>query len=186
MKKILFIMICFVLFFPFMASAHTTLESSTPSAGEVVTTELKEITLEFAGEIENKSTFTLKSNNDVVQVDSITVDGKTLTGQIPTPLKNGEYTITWNIAATDGHLLSGEIPFTVNIPNQEESEVQEDPAAETDDAQVNEEQSPQVDNDTDSNNEESNDNRSIISTVSIIVLVILLAVGIGILIRKKR
>ncbi len=185
MKKILFIMICFVLFTPFMASAHTTLESSTPSAGDEVKTELKEITLEFASEIENKSTFTLNSNSDVVQVDSITVDGKTLSGQIPTPLKNGEYTITWNIAATDGHLLSGEIPFTVNIPNQEEPEVQEEPAAD-DEAKVNEEQSPQVDNDTDSNHEESDDNRSIISTVSIIVLIILLAVGIGILIRKKR
>ncbi|MDQ0229426.1 copper resistance CopC family protein [Metabacillus malikii] len=196
MKKLIILFISCLLIIPTVTSAHTTLSSSTPSQGEVITSELHEVTLEFGGEIEKQSTLTLTTGEKKITVESISVEGTTLTGHIAEPLENGDYTLTWNIVAKDGHLLSGDIPFTVNIEKEEakvvedvtENEEQEQNQANTnsEQEQVAEDELTNSKEETEQKEETTNNNRSLISTISIIVLVILLAIGIGILFRKKR
>lgn len=100
--------------------AHSYLETSSPKNGEVVTASLKEITLSFETKIESASTFTLKdANGSALSVTNISVAGNTLTGALEKELENGAYKIHWKIIGQDGHLLEGDIRFSVLLPANE-------------------------------------------------------------------
>ncbi|HWK21855.1 MAG TPA: copper resistance CopC family protein [Ureibacillus sp.] len=117
LKKFLIFSALFLFSFANYAYAHTHLESSSPQNGEVLIEQLKEITLTFEGKIEQSSTFTLQNeNNEEMEVDSISVSENKLTGSLSDPLENGEYLIDWSIIGADGHVIEGEIPFTVDVP----------------------------------------------------------------------
>src|SRR5688500_8698631 len=113
MKKIISI-ICILLAFPIIASAHTTISTSTPSEGEVITEPFNELSVEFAGSIEDQSTLKLVREQEEIEIDSILIEEKKMTGSLASPLENGNYTLTWKVASKDGHVLKGDIPFTVN------------------------------------------------------------------------
>ncbi|KKI93993.1 hypothetical protein WQ54_00130 [Bacillus sp. SA1-12] len=185
MKKIIFIL-GLILTMPIIASAHTTLTSSTPSEGDTITEELSELKVEFAGEIENQSTLTLMKDQQNIQFDSITVGDKQVVGTLAKPLEDGNYTLTWKIASTDGHVLSGDISFSVDLPEEENQEITPEESDQTSDSQENKAELAYENTKVDTATEEVTDNSSIISTISIIVLVILLLVGVWILLRKKR
>ncbi|MGM0873259.1 MAG: copper resistance CopC family protein [Bacillota bacterium] len=190
MKKIIFI-ICILLAFPIIASAHTTVSTSTPSEGEVITEELSELSVEFAGSIENQSTLTLVHEQEEIEMDSISIEEKKMIGSLASPLENGNYTLTWKVASKDGHVLTGDILFTVSIPDVvTEEEVQEDAGqvAETEERVGQETAETTVEKEELAKDESDTllDNSSLVSMVSVIVLVILLALGIWILLRKKR
>lgn len=107
--------------FPTITSAHTGLESSDPAEGEVVKEELTKITLQFKTEIENLSTMKIvKDDGQEVKIDSVIVQEKTMSGELPRSLENGSYTIQWKIIGTDGHPIEGDIPFSVQAEQKEE------------------------------------------------------------------
>ncbi|WP_299089365.1 copper resistance CopC family protein [uncultured Metabacillus sp.] len=185
MKKVLFIL-GIILTMPIIASAHTTLTSSSPSEGETITEELKELKVEFAGEIENQSTLTLVKDQQDINFDSITVGDKQVVGTLSEPLGDGNYTLTWKIASTDGHVISGDISFKVDLPAEETEAITPKESGQASDTQENNTSTAEENTNVDTETEEVNDNSSMISTISIIVLVILLVVGVWILLRKKR
>lgn len=193
MKKFL-LLICILWMFPLMVSAHTTLSNSNPKEGQVVTEELTELKVEFAGEIEKQSTLVLTQDDQEITIDSITVNEDEIIGTVSTPLSNGKYVLTWKIAAKDGHAMTGDIPFTVEIQKTEEAptdtdnkEVTESETLEKAPENATEQEENQTEEPQDS--EESlneNSNTSTFATVSVIVLIVFLAGGIWVIFRKKR
>lgn len=108
-----------LLFFIFGANvfAHSHLEDSSPKNGEVVTESLKAITLSFETAIEPTSSFTLlNEKNDSIPLSSVSISGNHLIANVEDNLINGAYTIHWKIIGEDGHPLEGDIPFTINLP----------------------------------------------------------------------
>ncbi|MEL3960009.1 copper resistance CopC family protein [Lysinibacillus endophyticus] len=180
MKKILFFSFIFLLTFIGNAFAHTGLETSSPQQGEVVEEELKQIQLTFETKIEQGSTFTLQnSSGETIPVDNISVVERQLVGDIPTPLQNGDYKINWNIIGADGHLIEGEISFSVNVP-EEETTVEETTEVEQ---AVEENEATTV---IDANNEEPEQEKSNNSILIIAVVLIVIIIGSFLFMRRKK
>jgi copper resistance protein C len=124
-----------LLFFIFGANvfAHSHLEESTPKNGEIVTEALSVITLTFETAIEPTSSFTLMDEkNASLPLSEVSISGNQLSANIEDDLTNGAYTIHWKIIGEDGHPLEGDIPFTINLPENAaspEQTVTEPPAA---------------------------------------------------------
>ncbi|WP_010171173.1 copper resistance CopC family protein [Bacillus coahuilensis] len=95
--------------------AHTQLVESSPSANEVVQNELTEIELMFGTVIEEASSFKiLNSTGEEQRVSTINIEEDKMTGEIE-GLSNGSYIIYWEIVGADGHIITGEIPFTLDV-----------------------------------------------------------------------
>ncbi|MEK4425637.1 copper resistance CopC family protein [Solibacillus sp. FSL K6-1523] len=115
MKKIILSAFALFLLFSPQAFAHTYLDVTTPADGDIVTTDIQSIELNYSGKIEEGSFFTLEdSEGNEIPVSSFTVDNGKLTGQLEEPLKNDVYTVKWNSISQDGHPLSGHYSFTVD------------------------------------------------------------------------
>ncbi len=189
MKKIL-LLISIIWMFPLIVSAHTTLSNSNPEAGQVIKEQLSELKVEFAGEIEKQSTLVLTQNNQEIPIDSITVSEKGIIGTVSTPLSNGNYVLTWKIAAKDGHAMTGDIPFTVELQKSDEvpTDSQDKGVAESETSEKAPEKALETEKNEIKEPQEnvSTTNTSSIATISIIVLIILLGGGIWFVFRKKR
>jgi len=136
MKKsmIFCIALIFTLIFPTTIFAHTGLKDSSPSNKEVVTTELKEITLNFKTTIGELSSFDiLDASNKKVENLKVTVNDKSMTGTLPEALPNGEYTVNWKILGEDGHVVKKSYSFTVKMP---EAVKQDESAAKPEDTKT--------------------------------------------------
>lgn len=131
MKKIILSAFALFLLFSPQAFAHTYLDVTTPADGDIVTTDIQTIELNYSGKIEEGSFFTLEgSEGNEIPVSSFTVENGKLTGQLDEPLKNDTYTVKWNSISQDGHPLSGHYSFKVDKEETEPiDEVKtEDPA----------------------------------------------------------
>lgn len=176
-------MITLICALPTSVFAHTELSSSSPEAGQVITEEMKEITLTFGGEIEALSTMTLVKDGQELELGNVEVQGTQLIGSLEQPLETGSYTINWNIAGEDGHPINGEIPFTVQLP-QEETEGEEQ-SGNVEEPIKQEERQDESSNATESESS-SEDNNNIIKTLVPAVAILLLVVGLVVLFRKKK
>jgi methionine-rich copper-binding protein CopC len=180
MKKLLVFVLLFVLALPFSVEAHTTLTSSTPAEGEMMTEPLSEIQLEFGTAIEQGSKMNLQGEDASYEFESIEVNGNIMTGAIGEELPNGAYTVQWNIIGADGHPIEGEYSFGINVetvaeePAAEEPATQEPAAEEPDEA----EEPAQPADSSDSGN-------NAFVTVLIIVAALLLVGGLYGLLKKK-
>jgi len=199
MKKIMLTILSLLLIFPLAVSAHTTVKTSTPTEGEEITQELTELFIEFAGEIEDQSTMTLTKETEEQSFDTVTVQGSKLIGTFNRPLTNGSYVLSWQIAAKDGHILTGEIPFTVNLPATEEENttnkesdtlIDEEATFDEESNQSDKEETTSVEEEQTSPQPETNandaTNNSSFVTIITTILVLLLIGGVWILFRKKR
>lgn len=196
LKKIILFLFCTLLIVPSFVSAHTSLSSSNPSEGQVVTENLEQIILTFGTSIEELSTMDLAMDGNKIPLEGIKVENKQLTGTIAKPLDNGSYIIQWTIVGEDGHPIKGEINFVVQMDQNvvEENPVtpEESEANLEDDSQIDQiEQNSEDQNtasDTVENTDEQNDNDS--STMLITVFIVLIVVfGIVLLFftgKKKR
>jgi copper resistance protein C len=181
---------------PTFVSAHTALESSNPTEGQVVTEDLKEILLTFKSPIEALSTMKLfKDGNEVALTDFQTQE-KQMIATFPEPLENGTYKIQWSIVGEDGHPIEGEINFVV----QKEQTEATDPASSGEDEGNTDENTN--DNSEDQNNEKQ-ENKDVISKETnektqgdtgssnmfvpiLIGLVIIVGIGLLIISKKKK
>lgn len=95
------------------ASAHDSLVDSEPGADEVLTESPTELVLTFSGEVSELGVqfmVTGPEGRDVVQ-GTPTVDGAVVTQALAEELVNGDYEVTWRVTSSDGHPISGTIPF---------------------------------------------------------------------------
>lgn len=102
---------------PIATLAHAGLTSSSPSAGETLTTTPKVVTLVFDGELGPDGTgFTVTDPGGatvgVGELDLTVAERNEVSGgvEIDGP---GTYTVTWTAVAADGHEEEGELVFTV-------------------------------------------------------------------------
>ena len=98
------------------ASAHATLESSSPADGQSVLTSPSEIRITF-----NEAVTTISGGLSVLNADGKTVDtgnseivgGRTLVAPISETLSDGTYVATYRVLSADGHPVSGSLLFGV-------------------------------------------------------------------------
>lgn len=98
------------------ASAHATLESSSPADGQSVLTSPSEIRFTFS-----EAVTTISGGLSVLDADGKTVDvgnsevvgGRTLVAPISETLSDGTYVATYRVLSADGHPVSGSLLFAV-------------------------------------------------------------------------
>lgn len=120
------------------ASAHETLIDSDPAADEVLTDVPAELALTFSGEISEPGVqfmVTGPEGRDVVQ-GTPTVEGAVVTQALAEELVDGDYEATWRVTSSDGHPISGTIPFTIEAQDNlgDDGEQTSQPPATTDPA----------------------------------------------------
>ncbi|WP_052427363.1 copper resistance CopC family protein [Neobacillus niacini] len=191
MKKIMLILLCTLMMVPSFVSAHTSISTSNPSEGQVVTENLEQIILTFATTIEELSTMDLIKDGNVIPFEGIKVENKQLMGTIAKPLENGSYIIQWKIVGEDGHPIKGEINFVVQ---NDQNEVETNPVTpeENEATQQEDSQSNQIDEksveqnsaaDTVEKTEDQKNESTMLTTVFIILIVIF---GIVLLLFTKK
>jgi copper resistance protein C len=178
---------------PSFVFAHTGLSSSNPTEGQVVTENLEQIILTFATPIEVLSTMDLVKDGNVIPLEDIKVENKQLMGTVAKPLENGPYIIQWKIVGEDGHPITGEINFSVEMAQNESEPVPATPE-ETEGTQEDESQTDQIEETSENQNtasdttektddQNNNDSSPTLITVFIVVIVI---VGIVLLLFTKK
>jgi copper resistance protein C len=170
---------------PTIVSAHTEIKSSFPQDGQMIDSDLEEINLQFGGEIEELSTMELLNGGVVIPIDQVIVQETQMMGTLSQPLANGSYTVKWRIAGEDGHVIEGIILFTVQ-KEQIGEESLSTPAIEDQQAQQEQIEDKLTDQENANMQNNSNQNKpNMIGTVSIVIFILILIVGIPILFRKK-
>lgn len=120
MKKRLSLLMLLILFiFPSLVSAHTTLVSSNPSEGQVITKPINQVRLEFESTLEDLSTLKLLQSGKEIEIKNITIENNQMIADLPVELENGNYEIQWKIIGEDGHPIPGEIEFKVLLQQSE-------------------------------------------------------------------
>lgn len=189
-KKFFILSFIFLLTFGNCTFAHTHIENSSPQNGEVLTEPLNEITLIYEGKVEQSSSFTLvNADGEAVPVDNITVSENVLSGSLTAPIDNGEYLINWNIIGADGHLIEGEIPFTMNVPVTETSENSQDATVDveitndTNNAATEETDSASEDTAIDETSENTSSSYLVPTLIGVLILIV---VGSFLFIAKRK
>jgi methionine-rich copper-binding protein CopC len=162
---------------PTIANAHTELTSSNPKEGQMVTEELDEIVLDFAGSIEELSTMKLMKDGEEVSLSQVQVQDKKMVGSPSAPLENGSYIIDWTIAGEDGHPISGKVSFTVQIKQMQEEKEEAQPKAANKENEQQDKGEVQKENQTSSNS---------VTTIITVILLVVLCLGVALMFRKKR
>jgi copper resistance protein C len=201
LKRFILLFLSAFLWMPSFASAHTKLTSSNPQEGQVITKDLREITLTFGGNIEKLSTMELLKEGKEIPLGSIHIQGANMIGPLKVPLDNGTYKVEWKIAGQDGHPISGDMQFEVkneNVnqdpdtpsSNQEPSTPEEEQQVQTltNQNQVTASELKQtftnkMDQQTEEKSTEKSSNNVIIAIF--IGLLVILLVGFLLLLRKK-
>ncbi|WP_419853662.1 copper resistance CopC/CopD family protein [Candidatus Poriferisodalis sp.] len=104
---------------PAPVAAHTGLESSQPSDGQVVDEPVAQISLTFNRPVEPAGDgFTVSEGQGPRYLpDSLSsADGQVWRLHFDTPLGNGVYEVWWRVAAEDGHIVEGTFGFAVDVP----------------------------------------------------------------------
>ncbi len=97
------------------ASAHDELLSSTPGADERLPSAPDEITLTFSADVLDVGSEVVVADGD--GTDWAATDPVVASGTVVVPLREGMpdagYEVRWRVVSSDGHPISGLIPFTV-------------------------------------------------------------------------
>ena len=168
------------------AFAHSHIGETIPADGEVVTEALSEVVLNFEDGIEQGSLMEIyASNGDPIEISEIVVGDNQLIGTLANPLPNDEYKVEWAIISADGHPLTGNYTFTVNIdevPVVEEEPSQRDETEVAEETVSNEEQ---VGSQETNQEEETKASSSMTWTVVGFIALILIVV-VAVLSRRKK
>jgi methionine-rich copper-binding protein CopC len=97
--------------------AHTALTRSEPAAGKTVTAAPKQVQLWFNEKIDVAlSTIELTGPSGKVDLTPAHVmGGKSLMAGVSGKVAEGSYTIAWQTAGDDGHVVKGSVKFTVKL-----------------------------------------------------------------------
>lgn len=97
------------------AAAHDQLIGSDPAAGERLDSAPTALTLEYSAEVMELGAMVIVADatrDDWVQEEPV-VDGTAVSVALPEGMPAGGYEIRWRVVSSDGHPISGVIPFTV-------------------------------------------------------------------------
>ena len=99
-----------------LVQAHTKLEKSEPAAGAAVAAAPKQIQLWFNEKVDPAvSKIALSSPSGKVELGPAHAMGdKTLMAPISGKMGGGTYTVTWQTAGDDGHVVKGDFTFSVS------------------------------------------------------------------------
>ncbi|WHX98146.1 copper resistance CopC family protein [Neobacillus sp. DY30] len=195
MKKIIIILFSIIMIVPTFVSAHTSLSTSNPSEGQVVTENLEQIILTFATTIEELSTMELVKDGNVIPLEGIKVEQKHLMGTVTKPLENGSYKIQWKIVGEDGHPIKGEINFVVQIEQNgvesnpvtpEDSAVNQGDDSQTDQGEEKSEEQNIASDAVENTDNQNNNLSSIMFVPFIIILIIILGIVLLFFTKKKK
>lgn len=97
------------------AQAHDSLLTSDPEDGAVLETSPESITLTYSADVLEVSPLVRVTDEAGEQIAELTpsVDGATVTAELPEPLAAGEYTVQWRVVSSDGHPIEGTFAITV-------------------------------------------------------------------------
>jgi methionine-rich copper-binding protein CopC len=99
-----------------VAQAHTHLQKSTPSDGSVVAKSPPTITLRFSEAARLTAAWIQNGNEPRQKLAALSEKAATeVTVTVPT-LKPGSYVVSWRAVSSDGHVVPGQIHFTVGAP----------------------------------------------------------------------
>ena len=96
------------------AAAHTPLTATVPAATATVSAPVREIVLEFGGDVRLTAlvlTDAQGGNKKVAAVPAAVA--KKFTLAVEEDLKAGAYTVNWRAVGSDTHVVSGDFRFTV-------------------------------------------------------------------------
>ncbi len=100
--------------FASVAAAHTPLTASIPSAKATVSAPVKEIVLEFGGDVRLTAFVLTDAQGDNKKVAAVPANvAKKFTLAVEEDLKAGVYTVNWRAVGADTHVVSGDFRFTV-------------------------------------------------------------------------
>lgn len=106
------ILLAVPLLLPGSAFAHAILMESTPAPGGAVAAGPGKVVLHFNSRIDHaRSRLVLRGTPD--RVLPIGADSGVDALDAPIDLPPGDYTLRWQVLATDGHITRGDVPFTV-------------------------------------------------------------------------
>lgn len=98
------------------ASAHDRLVSSDPESGTVLDAVPAEAVLTFSSDVQELGTVLELQGADGSSVAGETlVDGRDVTLPLPADLPSGDYAVVYRVTSSDGHPISGEVPFSVDV-----------------------------------------------------------------------
>lgn len=173
------------------ASAHDELVSSTPAAGDALDPAPSEISLTYSDnilEVGIEVSVTDAAGTQYVTEEPV-VDGPTVTVALESDMPGGSYQAEWRVVSSDGHPISGTIPFSVTtpVPTEEATtsatpDASEPPmiATPTDEAS----DSPAVPADDASANEPTGGQIALVAAIALAALVVVAAVII--IIARRR
>jgi len=92
--------------FASIAAAHTPLTASVPAAKATVAAPVKEIVLEFGGDVRLTAVVLTDAQGSNKKVAAILA-------AVEEDLKPGAYTVNWRAVGADTHVVSGDFRFTV-------------------------------------------------------------------------
>ena len=112
------------------ASAHDELVSSTPTADAALDPAPTEVVLTYSDNILDVGVEVSVTDADGAEwvADAPVVDGPTVTVPLGSDMPGGTYTAEWRVVSSDGHPISGTIPFTVTTPAASPSPSASEPA----------------------------------------------------------
>jgi methionine-rich copper-binding protein CopC len=104
-----------LLVFATIAAAHTPLTGSVPAAKATVPAPVKEIVLEFGGDVRLTAVVLTdaQGGNKRVAAPPAAV-AKKFTVAVEEDLKAGAYTVNWRAVGADTHVVSGDFRFTIS------------------------------------------------------------------------
>ncbi|MCU6709662.1 copper resistance protein CopC [Paenibacillus sp. J5C_2022] len=121
MKRIFLLIMVMLFVVPQAAMAHSKLTEAVPAVDAVIEQSPAAIELGFNTKIEKLSTFKLYNEaGEQMEVEGIAASGDKLSGNVPSPLDNGKYTVKWTIIGADGHAVEGDYSFTLDAPVAEQ------------------------------------------------------------------
>jgi copper transport protein len=110
-----------VLLAPAAAWAHAELVGSEPGYGDRLPAAPAEIRLTFSGAVDlTGGRVTLQRRGSgrpmALEPELATLDRKVVSVPLPPDLRDGSHTVVWFFLGKDGHLMGGEIPFSIGGP----------------------------------------------------------------------
>lgn len=97
------------------ASAHDRLVSSDPESGAVLASAPQEAVLTFSSEVQELGTV-VEVQDDAGEPaggGEASVEGRDVVLALPPDLEGGDYALVYRVTSSDGHPISGEVPFTL-------------------------------------------------------------------------
>ena len=99
----------------FSASAHISLEQSTPAQEAMLMQSPEQISLNFSGEVRLIKLMINNGSNEPVNFDFKPSTAPSNNFKWPLPsLEQGNYTVKWMVLGDDGHKMSGEYGFMLH------------------------------------------------------------------------